>query len=55
MAGESSGWGSFDFIGYSGDGGPADAAELFYPRDVTVDGSGNIYIVRLASLRVAKL
>lgn len=31
--------------GYSGDGGPDTAAELFNPTDVKVDGSGNVYIV----------
>ena len=33
------------FAGYSGDGGPATSAELFAPRDVAVDGSGNLFIV----------
>ena len=31
--------------GYTGDGGPATAAELKNPIGVTVDGSGNVYIV----------
>ncbi|MEK7765986.1 MAG: hypothetical protein AAB368_07080, partial [bacterium] len=30
--------------GYSGDGGPALAANLNYPSDVAVDGAGNLYI-----------
>ncbi len=34
----------FNFRGYSGDGGPATAAELYYPYDVQKDASGNIYI-----------
>jgi len=33
------------FDGYSGDGGPATSTELSYPRDVAVDGAGNIFIV----------
>jgi hypothetical protein len=30
--------------GYSGDGGPATSAELYYPEGVAVDGSGNLLI-----------
>ncbi len=30
--------------GYSGDGGPATSAEIYYPTDVKVDGSGNVCI-----------
>ena len=31
--------------GYTGDNGPATSAQLYGPWDVTVDGSGNLYIV----------
>ncbi len=30
--------------GYTGDGGPATAAKVYYPKGITVDGPGNIYI-----------
>ena len=30
--------------GYSGDGGPGSAAQLFFPTDVAVDGTGNLFI-----------
>jgi hypothetical protein len=42
-------------IGYSGDGGLATSAGLFYPRDVAVDGSGNIFIVDSGNCVVRKI
>ena len=41
--------------GYSGDGGPATDAQLGGPRDVAVDGSGNLYIAEYTSSRVRKV
>ncbi len=38
--------------GYSGDGGPATAAELYQPTGLVVDWSGNIYIADLYNNRV---
>jgi len=42
-------------IGFSGDGGPATSAGLFYPRDVAVDGSGNIFIMDAGNCVVRKV
>jgi sugar lactone lactonase YvrE len=41
--------------GYSGDGGPATAAELDFPEGVAVDGSGNIYIADNGNNRIRKV
>ncbi len=38
------GYGAPNYGGFSGDGGPATAAELFYPKGLTLDSVGNIYI-----------
>jgi trimeric autotransporter adhesin len=44
VAGNTSFYGVNGDGGYGGDGGPATLATLYYPRDVAVDASGNIYI-----------
>ncbi|MGA2351413.1 MAG: MBG domain-containing protein, partial [Terracidiphilus sp.] len=41
--------------GYSGDGGLATSAELYNPRAVAIDSSGNIYIVDISNNRVRKV
>lgn len=41
--------------GYSGDGGPATAAELWYPESVIIDDAGNFYIAELFNNIVRKV
>jgi len=41
--------------GYSGDGGLATSARLFYPRGITLDSSNNIYITDAANGVVRKI
>lgn len=41
--------------GFSGDGGPATAAQLALPMDVKLDGSGNEFILDSANQRVRKV
>ena len=38
--------------GFSGDGGPANDAELYSPEAVTEDGAGNVYIADTANHRI---
>ena len=40
---------------YSGDGGPATSATLAYPINLTIDGSGNMFIADNYNLRVRKV
>jgi len=41
--------------GYSGDGGPASAALLYYPKDIALDASGNLYIADTTNRVVRKV
>jgi len=41
--------------GFSGDGGPAEAAELNQPYGVALDAAGNLYIADLQNARVRKV
>ncbi|PQJ12011.1 hypothetical protein CJD36_009485 [Flavipsychrobacter stenotrophus] len=41
--------------GFSGDGGPASAAQLSYPQGVFVDNTGDIFIADAGNLRVRKV
>ena len=41
--------------GFGGDGGPATYAQLSFPRGVTVDANGNVYIAEAGNDRVRKV
>jgi uncharacterized protein (TIGR03437 family) len=41
--------------GYTGDGGPAAAAELSFPAGITFDSAGNMYIADTANSRIRKI
>lgn len=45
----------FGCIGYSGDGGPATAAELYYPNGVVMDTAGNIFIPDYGHYRIRRV
>lgn len=47
--------GSSFALGYSGDGGPATAAELDLPQEITADASGNIYAVEFDNNVIRKI
>jgi len=41
--------------GFTGDGGPATSAYLYYPRGVALDGSGNLYLTDSSGFRVRRV
>lgn len=41
--------------GFSGDGGPATQAQLFYPRGIALDSQGNLYIADYSNQRIRKV
>ncbi len=41
--------------GFSGDGGPATAAQIYQPRDVAVDAAGNLFIADSSNARVRRV
>lgn len=41
--------------GFAGDGGPATTAQLLYPRDVTLDRRGNLYVADSNNHRIRKV
>ncbi|MGB8166632.1 MAG: NHL repeat-containing protein, partial [Chthoniobacteraceae bacterium] len=41
--------------GFLGDNGPATAAEIYFPRSVAVDGSGNLFIGDYQNQRIRKI
>ena len=41
--------------GYGGDGGPANKAQLYRPKDVIVDSSGNLYIADTDNNRIRRV
>jgi sugar lactone lactonase YvrE len=55
VAGNSPGAQGFFQGGFSGDGGPAVNAQLYFPSDITVDGTGNLYIADYDNQRIRRV
>ena len=41
--------------GFTGDGGPANSAQLFFPHGVVLDSAGNLYIADAYNNRIRKV
>lgn len=41
--------------GYGGDGGPATGAEIYYPGDIAIDRTGNLYLAEEWNNRIRKI
>jgi len=41
--------------GYTGDGGPATSADLYYPTDLSIDKNGNLFIVDVQNNRIRRV